>query len=95
MITEVITVPTTTIAEVLRKHRIVKIDLLHIDTEGHDYDILINYEFDVLPEKIMFESKHMSEEKYKALSQRLLSKGYTQISRDYDDAVFERNSDNL
>jgi len=89
MITEVITVPTTTIAEVLREHRVDKIDLLHIDTEGHDYDILIDYGFGVLPEKIMFECKHMSEEKYEALSQRLISKGYSQIFKNYDDAMFE------
>jgi FkbM family methyltransferase len=89
MITEVITVPTTTIAEILREHHVDKIDFLHIDTEGHDYDILMDYDFNVLPEKIMFECKHMSMEKYNILSKRLFSKGYSQIFKNYDDAIFE------
>ena len=45
IITDKINVETTTINEIIRDYNIKEIELLHCDTEGHDYDILINFDF--------------------------------------------------
>ena len=42
-----------------KEYNINQIDLLHTDTEGHDYTILMNYNFEIKPKRIMFEHKHM------------------------------------
>jgi hypothetical protein len=89
-----IIVKTTTLNEIIREYEINYIDLLHTDTEGHDYVIIMNYNFDVKPKKIMFEHKHMDRIfkvgiKYTELSNRLLSLGYKKISQNTEDSVFE------
>lgn len=89
LITETITVPTTTISEIIREHKIEKIHLLHIDTEGHDFTILMHYDFCLLPQQIIFECKHMTEESYDILSKHLMNLGYSNVFRNYEDAMFE------
>uniref|UniRef100_A0A6C0K2S5 Methyltransferase FkbM domain-containing protein n=1 Tax=viral metagenome TaxID=1070528 RepID=A0A6C0K2S5_9ZZZZ len=88
LITETITVPTTTISEIIQEHQINTIDLLHIDTEGHDFIILMNYDFHLLPKEVMFECKHMSDEQYETLSTRLVGLGYSNVFKNYEDAKF-------
>jgi len=58
IITEKIKVKTTTINEIIKNYNIINIDLLHTDTEGHDYVILMDYDFCIKPKKIIFEYKH-------------------------------------
>jgi FkbM family methyltransferase len=81
LLVETINVETTTINEIVREYDIKEIDFLHTDTEGHDYIILMNYNFEIKPRKIMFEHKHMDGlcqvgVKYVELSNKLLSLGY-------------------
>jgi FkbM family methyltransferase len=94
LLVEKIIVETTTINEIVKEYNITNIDLLHTDTEGHDYIILMNYNFEIKPKKIMFEHKHMDGLfnvgiKYTELSNKLLSIGYKKINQNSEDTVFE------
>ena len=53
-------VPTLSMATLLSKHSIAKIDLLQVDVEGYDYEIIKLVDFDkVKPKIINFEHKHI------------------------------------
>jgi hypothetical protein len=52
-------VQTTTLNEIVKEYKIKEIDILHTETEGHDYRILMNYNYEIKPKKIMYEHKHM------------------------------------
>jgi FkbM family methyltransferase len=55
-------VPTLSLPEVLARHRIPQIDLLHIDTEGYDWMILRQLDLTKYrPKAILFEHHHLSE----------------------------------
>jgi FkbM family methyltransferase len=84
---------TTTIDEIIREFNITEIDLLHTDTEGHDYNILMNYSFVIKPRQILFEYKHMDGlltvgQKYVELSNRLVLLGYIKTFSDTEDSLF-------
>ncbi len=92
IITDELEVETTTINEIIKEYNILNIDLLHIDTEGHDYVILKNYDFCIKPTKIMFEHKHMDGvfqigKKYNELIKLLNDKNYVVEFKDSEDTV--------
>ena len=94
LLVEKITVKTTTLNEIVSQYNLTQIDLLQVDTEGHDYTILMNYNFDIKPKQIMFEHKHMDGLltvgiKYTELSNRLTSFGYKKIYEDTEDNIFQ------
>jgi FkbM family methyltransferase len=94
LITDMIKVQTTTLNNIIKDYNITEIDLLHTDTEGHDYVILMHYNFVIKPKKIMFEYKHMDGlfkvgNKYIELVNRLISLGYKMTLQNEEDAVFE------
>ena len=94
LLVEKINVETTTINEIVKEYNINQIDLLHTDTEGHDYIILMNYNFEIKPKQIMFEHKHMDGLfkkgiKYYKLSNKLLSLGYKKIQQNSEDTTFK------
>jgi FkbM family methyltransferase len=94
LLVEKINVETTTINEIVKEYNINQIDLLHTDTEGHDYTILMNYNFEIRPKQIMFENKHMDGLftlgiKYDELTNKLLSLGYTKIQENGEDTTFQ------
>ena len=65
-IVEKIEVPCKTLNTIIEEHKIEDIEEIYTDTEGHDYNILIN--LDLIkhkPKKIIFENKHMDGPKYK------------------------------
>lgn len=93
LLVEKINVQTTTINEIVKEYNIKEINLLHTDTEGHDYIILMNYDFKIKPKQIMFEHKHMDGLlkigiKYDELSKKLLSLGYKKIFQNSEDTLF-------
>jgi len=54
-------VNTLRFSDLLKNYGIEKLDLLHIDTEGHDWIILKQLDFNqVMPIIILFENKHLS-----------------------------------
>lgn len=94
LLVETITVKTTTINQIVSDYNITHIDLLHTDTEGHDFTILMNYNFHIKPQNIMFEHKHMDGlltvgSNYLQLSNKLFSLGYKQIHHDSEDSIFQ------
>lgn len=63
-----------TLMNVLDVHQIGKVDLLHIDTEGHDYKIISSVDFELCrPALILYEHVHLSSEE-KVAATALLSK---------------------
>lgn len=69
---EEIEVPTITLSELFRKHAILWLQLLQIDTEGYDFEILNRADFSTIkPNIIIFENVHMTRLQYKMLIKKL------------------------
>lgn len=57
-------VPCATFDSLCAKHGITHLDLIHIDTEGYDYEIIKRIDFDRLrPRLLIFECKHLGDAK--------------------------------
>ena len=72
-------VPVLRIKTIIDKYSVTSIDLLKIDTEGHDTVILNDFldTVDLLPKKILFENNELSnKEDVKQLIKRLRNLGY-------------------
>lgn len=69
----------------LKKYDIKKIDLLHIDTEGFDYEIIKQIDFVlVLPDVVIFENKHLKAEDYRNCIKLFKKLNYNLIAGEYD-----------
>lgn len=93
LLVDTINVETITIDEIIKQNNITEIDLLHTDTEGHDYTILMNYSFIIKPKHVLFEHKHMDGlcmvgNKYIELSNKLFLLGYDKIFQKEEDSMF-------
>ena len=73
---------------------ITSIDTLVVDTEGHDYEILMDLDLNILkPKTITFENSHMdgtfvTGERYHRLMEHFSLNGYTKFSEDkYDTTI--------
>lgn len=54
-------IPCLTLHSLFEKHQVQSIDLLHIDTEGYDYEIIRMIDFSkIKPLAILYETKHLS-----------------------------------
>lgn len=63
--------------EVLDRNKVADIDLIHIDTEGHDYKILLQVDFSRYhPSVILFEHQLLSPEELKQGRAKLIGAGY-------------------
>ncbi|MDQ0391877.1 FkbM family methyltransferase [Labrys monachus] len=72
-----ISVPAVSLTEAIKLNMIEKIDLLHIDTEGYDYNILRQLDFSRFrPTIIMYEHKHLQKSNYISAQFLLRSEGY-------------------
>ena len=94
LITEKIKVPTTTLNDIIKDYHITELDLLHTDTEGHDYEILMDYTFSIKPKRIMFEHKHMDGvfkigARYQTLLNKLEGLGYSIHSKTVEDTIMQ------
>jgi FkbM family methyltransferase len=70
-------VEVVTIQDLLNKHKISRVNVLHIDTEGYDYEIIKTINFSTLRIDILiFEHIHLSEEKYKECMSLLTNNNY-------------------
>ncbi len=66
------------LSALLEKHSIKTVHLLHIDAEGHDYEILKTLDFILhAPVAIFVEHKHLSTAHRKAMRNLLHDRGYT------------------
>ena len=87
------TVNTITFKELLKKHEIKNLNLIHIDTEGYDYEIIKSIPFDSLNvDLIMFEHKHLSHSDYKNGLKILRKHGYTVKTMDQSDTIAVKRS---
>jgi FkbM family methyltransferase len=87
-----------TIMDIVKTYEITELDLLFIDTEGHDYEILSALDLNVIkPKKIIFEHKHMEGtnlpigEKYDKLIEKFISFGYKIINKNSEDTELQLN----
>ena len=77
------------------ENNIKSIDYLSIDTEGHDYDILMAIDFNLIkPILISFEHMHMDGyktqgEKYAKLQNYLIENGYELLHKNEEDTCFK------
>lgn len=79
----------TSIKSLIRKHKIDRIDLLHIDAEGYDFEILKTFDFDLFrPAIVLYEHAHLSSVDKSQCSNYLKSKGYRLIEEGTDSIAF-------
>ncbi|GAB3198825.1 FkbM family methyltransferase [Pontibacter aydingkolensis] len=68
----------SSLKQLLKKNQINRIDILHIDTEGYDWKILSQLDFEKYkPEIILYEHKHLSKKEKKASINSLKKHNYT------------------
>lgn len=89
-----VSVEATTIDAILDEYGIQQLDLLNVDTEGHDYAILIEYSFKVKPKQVIFEHVHMdgpftTGQNYATLCARLNALGYVKRYQKSEDTCFD------
>lgn len=73
-------VPTITLAGIIDKYSVKKLDLLLIDTEGFDYEILKQIKsINIKPKMIFFENMHLSDNDFKMSKMFLRINGYSII----------------
>lgn len=84
-----------TLNKLIRDNNIEHLDFLVIDTEGNDYEILMNCDFSIIrPKYIQFEYIHMDGFKtfgrnYNKLQEYLKENGYVFVSKNNFDCLFE------
>jgi FkbM family methyltransferase len=72
-----IKVECVTLHDIVDKYQLDRVDLIHIDAEGHDDTILYSIDFEkIKPKLILFEHNHMSIERYFGCIAHLQSRGY-------------------
>jgi len=50
------------LSKIFKERQINAVDLLIIDTEGHDYEVILSLDFETIkPKKIIYENKHLGE----------------------------------
>lgn len=77
---------------ILARHRIERIDLLQIDTEGHDYRVLRQFDFNrYRPELVQLEIYNLPEGERRAALRLLADAGY-EVRFDHKDAWASRSS---
>jgi FkbM family methyltransferase len=93
LIVDKISVQCFTLNKLIEMFDIKSIDYLMIDTEGHDYDILMDFNLDnIKPNKICFENKHtdgtfIRGKNYIELINKLYKYGYKLIHEDSEDTI--------
>jgi Methyltransferase FkbM domain len=70
-------VPCDTLRNILAAHDVVRVDLFHIDTEGYDYRVLRQFDFDRFrPRVVLYEHTHLTKTERKNATNLLKAYGY-------------------
>ena len=74
------------ISKIIKEHNVKKIDLMVIDTEGHDFNVIKSIDFDhIRPTTLIYENKHLHT-KNAVCEKYLRDKGY-KIKRGRNDTI--------
>jgi FkbM family methyltransferase len=69
----------------IRKHNVERLDLLHVDAEGYDFDIIKQVDFGLFqPKIILYEHMHLSEQDLRMCRDYLGKKGYREFREGAD-----------
>jgi FkbM family methyltransferase len=80
-----VAVPCQTVSSIVEKYQPNRIDLIHIDTEGHDFAIVHSIDFQRLqPKMIYFEHRHMTRAQRDELIALLQPHGYQILEEEHD-----------
>ena len=87
-------VPSLSVKSLLEKHGIREFDLLQIDTEGYDYNILIQFlDAGVLPRIIHFEHNFLTGVQRTEVVRRFTALGYASLCIGIDTLAFRQKAD--
>ncbi len=76
-----------TLSSLLRKHAVTRVDILSIDTEGHDHEILRQVDFEsVRPRVLLYEHEYIRRVERKRCEAMLAGRGYA-LSRRLGDTL--------
>jgi FkbM family methyltransferase len=95
LLVDTINVPCYRLNTIIKDMNISSIDNLLVDTEGHDYDILMDLDLSVLkPNNITFENKHMDGvfikgERYNKLIEHFIRNGYVKVEDKGDNTIIK------
>lgn len=91
---DTLTVPTLSLQTLVAKHKIDRIDLLQVDTEGFDYEILkMLWATPLRPPIINFESAHLNRSDKLACAAMLKRDGYRYLNVGQSDTLAVRQPD--
>lgn len=78
-------VPTLTFESLCAKHGLERVDLLVVDTEGHDWEILRRIDLEARrPSLVVYEHFHLSEEDRRSCRAHLRDAGYETLEEGFD-----------
>jgi len=84
-----VAVPCKTVSAIVEKYQPQRIDLIHIDTEGHDFAIVQSIDFKRLqPKMIYFEHRHMTRAQRDELIALIKPHGYSILEEEHDTFVW-------
>jgi FkbM family methyltransferase len=84
-----ITVPALCLSSLLAKHRIEKVNLLQIDTEGFDYEIIRMVDFTrIKPEIIHYENNFLNRRQRSECARLLDAQGYAMLNLGIDTVAY-------
>ena len=87
-------VDTLTFDTLLTRHRVAKVDLINIDTEGYDVEIIRLIDFTKIhPDIVLFENKHLEGKDYRACNARLKKFQYDLFEDGADTIALARSSE--
>jgi FkbM family methyltransferase len=86
-------VPCLSFESLCRKHGIGAVDLIHIDTEGYDYEVIKLIDFSVhRPSLLLYEHKHLSPADRAACRRLVEAQGYDCIEAGHDTLCARRSA---
>tara|TARA_B100000686_G_C16792560_1_gene979821 strand:- start:2028 stop:3641 length:1614 start_codon:yes stop_codon:yes gene_type:complete len=106
LIVEQISVECKTLNDIIKEYKIENLEAIYTDTEGHDYEILMDLDLDLLsalPKTIFFEHKHLDgtnsfnlneRPKYFKLLEKFKSVGYYINNQDWEDCELKLKDHN-
>ena len=91
---KVLQVPCVTLQDIVDKYHLDRIDVLHIDAEGHDEKILLSIDYNrISPQFIIFEHSAMPFDRYLFLLDYLSSHGYSRVDSTHLDTMVRKLAD--